>query len=291
MIKGSIVAIVTPMLENGSIDTAAFTSLIEKHITDGTSAIVVGGTTGESATLTNSEFTDLLKLSLKVANNRIPIIAGTGTNSTQATIEKTKLAAELGVNSVLVVAPYYNKPTQEGLYLHFAEISKSVDIPVILYNVPSRTSSDILPETVVKLSKIKNIIGIKEATGDLERLKFLKQNCAEDFIFYSGDDETSLDFMLLGGDGVISVTSNVAPKLMSEMCTKAFSNDIDKAKTIDSVLQGLHKNLMIESNPIPVKWALQHLGQIKSGIRLPLTTLTTESQQKLQIVLDKIDLG
>lgn len=289
MLKGSIVAIVTPMTETGEVDKKAFANLLEMHMSNNTDGIVVNGTTGESATLSNDESIDLIKFSLDVVNKKIPIIAGTGTNSTHTTIEKTKLIQDLGVTAALVVAPYYNRPTQEGLYLHYKKLSESVTVPIILYNVPTRTASDILPETVVKLAEISNIIGIKEATGSLERLKYLKNSCPEDFLLYSGDDATCMEFMLQGGDGVISVTANVMPKLMKEMCDFAIgAENISMAREINAKLADLHSALMMEPNPIPVKWVLSNMGLINSGIRLPLTTLTKNSQNKLREILSLV---
>lgn len=274
MFKGSCVALVTPMHEDGRIDFTALEALINWHIQEGTTAIVACGTTGESVTLSHEEQQKIIQKTLEVVKGRIPVIAGTGTNATQKVIELCREAKVLGVSACLVVTPYYNKPTQEGLYRHYAAIAEAVDIPIILYNVPGRTAVDLLPDTVVKLSKIKNIIGIKEATGDIGRLKELKERCRKDFLFYSGDDATSMEFMLGGGHGVISVTSNVVPGIMQKMCEAAIAGQAVKAKSINETLALVHKRLMIESNPIPVKWALNAMGRIAKGIRLPLTPLS-----------------
>jgi 4-hydroxy-tetrahydrodipicolinate synthase len=274
MFKGSCVALVTPMQEDGSIDFVALEALVEWHIQEGTAAIVACGTTGESVTLTQDEQQKIIQKTLEIAKGRIPIIAGTGSNSTQKVIELCEEARQLGVAACLVVTPYYNKPTQEGLYRHYAAVAEAVDIPIILYNVPGRTAVDLLPETVVRLSKINTIIGIKEATGDLGRLNELKGRCRKDFLFYSGDDATALEFMLQGGHGVISVTANIVPGMMQKMCDAALIGQVAKAKSLNAVLALVHKRLMIESNPIPVKWALNAMGRIAQGIRLPLTPLS-----------------
>lgn len=274
MFKGSCVALVTPMHEDGRIDFTALEALINWHIQEGTAAIVACGTTGESVTLSHEEQQKVIQKTLEVVKGRIPVIAGTGTNATQKVIELCREAKGLGVSGCLVVTPYYNKPTQEGLYRHYAAIAEAVDIPILLYNVPGRTAVDLLPDTVVKLSKIKNIVGIKEATGDIGRLKELRERCRKDFLFYSGDDATAMEFMLEGGDGVISVTSNVVPGIMQKMCEAAIAKQAAKAKGINEALALVHKRLMIESNPIPVKWALNAMGRIAKGIRLPLTPLS-----------------
>ncbi|CCE23462.1 4-hydroxy-tetrahydrodipicolinate synthase [Methylotuvimicrobium alcaliphilum] len=276
MIQGSIVALVTPMMENGSIDKDSLKKLIEFHIDQGTDSIVAVGTTGESATLDEDEHCDFIKSVVDYAGGRIPIIAGTGANSTTEAIELTKRAKEVGADACLLVTPYYNKPTQEGLYLHFKVVAEAVDIPQILYNVPGRTACDMLPETVARLSVIDNIVGIKEASGKLERVKRLRDLCGEKFALYTGDDATSCEFCLLGGNGTITVTGNVAPRLVHEMITAAIDGDRETALAIDAKLTGLHKQLFIQSNPIPVKWALKEMGLIRKGIRLPLTWLTED---------------
>lgn len=285
MFKDSIVAIVTPMLKTGEIDKKAFGNLIEMHIANGTNAIVVNGTTGESATLTFDEAFDLIKYAIDVSNKRIPIIAGTGCNSTALTIENTKKVYSLGVDACLVVAPYYNRPTQEGMYLHYESLANSVNIPIILYNVPTRTSCDLLPQTVARLSKIKNIYGIKDATGEIERVEYFKNNCNKDFKFFSGDDASCLEFIEKGGHGVISVSANIFPKLMSQMCEFIAKKDLRHAHELNNKLKILHAATMVEANPIPVKWALNYLGYIESGIRLPLTELTLPNQKVMKEAL------
>ncbi len=284
MFKGSCVALITPMTPTGEIDENALNSLVEWHIQEGTDAIVACGTTGESATLSPTEHHQVIKSVLKVAKNRLPVIAGTGTNATASTIELTKKAKELGADACLVVTPYYNRPTQEGLIAHYKAVAK-VNIPIILYNVPTRTACDMQPATVGELSKVQNIIGIKEATGNLERLKELQQLCRADFKFYSGDDPTCLAFILQGGHGVISITSNAAPKAMHEMCSLALRGDKEKATELDKRLQPLHHMMIAQPNPIPVKWAMHQLGKSQEGIRLPLTALSLEHHDKMMQAL------
>ncbi|MDB9751421.1 4-hydroxy-tetrahydrodipicolinate synthase [Gammaproteobacteria bacterium] len=285
MFTGSMVAIVTPMLTgvgaDTKIDSQALENLLEFHIEQGTDAIVAVGTTGESATLTEEEHCIVIKQMVDIVNGRIPVIAGTGANSTIEAISLTKCAKKVGADACLLVTPYYNKPTQEGLYLHYRAVAESVDIPQILYNVPSRTACDMLPDTIIRLAAIKNIIGVKEATADLARVKQIRDGAGADFLLLTGDDETTKDFILKGGDGVISVTANVAPKAMHEMCMLALSGDIDGATNIDNMLRGLHKELFVESNPIPVKWVLHKLGFIQAGIRLPMTWMTESAELKL----------
>ncbi|MBK69429.1 MAG: 4-hydroxy-tetrahydrodipicolinate synthase [Legionellales bacterium] len=285
MFTGSIVAIVTPMQAGVAPDTEldfkSLERLIEFHIENGTKGIVAVGTTGESATLTEQEHCDVIEAVVKITKNRVPVIAGTGANSTIEAISLTKCAKKVGADACLLVTPYYNKPTQQGLYEHYKIIAESVDIPQILYNVPGRTACDMLPETVIELSAISNIIGVKEATADLKRVKQIREGATKGFLLLSGDDETTKDFILSGGDGVISVTANVAPKKMSEMCAFASQGKIDEANDIDESIAGLHKELFVESNPIPVKWVLHKMGLIQSGIRLPMTWLAKESESKL----------
>ncbi|MDP2284524.1 MAG: 4-hydroxy-tetrahydrodipicolinate synthase [Pseudohongiella sp.] len=273
MIEGSIVAIVTPMLPNGDIDYPAFDRLLEWHVKSGTDAIVVVGTTGESPTLTMEEHCAVIERCIKVINGRIPVIAGTGSNSTAEAIYYTNAARDLGADACLLVTPYYNKPSQEGLYQHFKKIAEEVDIPQILYNVPGRTGVDLLPETVSRLANIKNIVGIKEATGDLDRGQHVINLCGDRIAVYSGDDATALDLILAGAKGNISVTANVAPAQMHEVCRLALSGEKEKASLLNARLAGLHHALFLESNPVPVKWALNELGFIESGIRLPLVPL------------------
>jgi len=273
MIQGSIVAIVTPMLPNGDIDYPAFDRLLAWHVKNGTDAVVVVGTTGESPTLTLEEHCAVIERCVKVINGRIPVIAGTGSNSTAEAIFYTKAALDSGADACLLVTPYYNKPSQEGLYQHFKKIAEEVDIPQILYNVPGRTGVDLLPETVSRLASIKNIVGIKEATGDLDRGQQVINLCADRIAIYSGDDATALDLILAGAKGNISVTANVAPAQMHEVCHLALSGEKEKASLLNARLAGLHHALFLESNPVPVKWALYELGLIESGIRLPLVPL------------------
>lgn len=282
MITGSIVALVTPMHPNGDIDWASLEILVEWHIHSGTHAIVAMGTTGESATLDISEHLAVLERIIKLVEGRIPVIAGTGANSTREAIELTKSAQNLGADAALVVTPYYNKPTQEGLFLHHQQIAENCSIPQILYNVPGRTACDMQADTVVRLSKINNIIAIKEATGNIERGREIRARCNDDFLLYSGDDETFLDLFSVGAVGNISVTANVAPELMSAICKTALSGDIDQAKQQNEKLSELHKSLFMEANPIPVKWALHLMGKMDIGIRLPLTPLSSGLRAPLE---------
>ena len=276
MIQGSIVALVTPMLDNGDVDKVSLKKLIEFHIEQGTDAIVAMGTTGESATLNEFEHMDVVASIVNDVAGRIPVIAGTGANSTSEAIALTKAAQEVGADACLLVTPYYNKPTQEGLYLHYKAIAEAVNIPQILYNVPSRTACDMLPETIGRLAEITNIVGVKEATGDLTRVPIIRELCGEDFAIYTGDDASSCEFCLLGGNGTITVSGNVAPRLVHEMIAAAINGDRETATSIDANLSGLHTQLFIQSNPIPVKWAVAEMGLMTKGIRLPLTWLTED---------------
>lgn len=285
MFRGSMVALVTPMFADGSVDFDSLSKLIEMHIESGTAAIVSMGTTGESATLDMDEHCEVMRRTVEMAAGRIPVIGGTGSNSTTEAIQLTRCAQQGGVDACLLVAPYYNKPTQQGLYLHHKLIAESVDIPQILYNVPGRTVCDMLPETVSRLAEIPNIVGIKEATGSLERMHEILSCVPDDFDLYSGDDETGVEFMLQGGDGVISVTNNVAPRAMAAMCAAALAGDREKAVELNRPLEGLHKKLFLEANPIPVKWALHEMGLIPEGIRLPLTPLSTQFHEPLRKAL------
>jgi 4-hydroxy-tetrahydrodipicolinate synthase len=285
MITGSIVAIVTPMHEDGSLDWAAFRSLIDFHIEQGTNGIVVVGTTGESPTVDVEEHEQLIQIAVEHAAKRIPIIAGTGANSTKEAIELASFSKNAGAAASLSVVPYYNKPTQEGMYQHFKAIAEAVDMPHILYNVPGRTGADMSNDTALRLAQIKNIVGIKDATGGIERGSDLIQRAAKDFAIYSGDDASTLALMLLGGHGTISVTANVAPKLMSEMCAAALKGDVAKAREINFKLLGLHRHLFVEANPIPVKWAVARMGKMKNTLRLPLTTLTAASQPVVEAAM------
>ncbi|MGD8941426.1 MAG: 4-hydroxy-tetrahydrodipicolinate synthase, partial [Gammaproteobacteria bacterium] len=262
MFHGSMVALVTPMHEDGSLDYEALDRLVEFHIDNETDAIIAVGTTGESATLDEKEHCDTIARIVKKAAKRIPVIAGTGSNSTAEAISLTRCAMEAGADACLLVTPYYNKPTQEGLYLHYKAVAEAVPIPQILYNVPGRTVCDLLPETVVRLADIPNIVGIKEATGNLQRAKEILDCCGTKLDVYSGDDATALELMLIGGKGDISVTANVAPKAMHDMCAAALRGDRAEAEKINQPLLALHKDLFLEANPIPVKWALQEMGLI-----------------------------
>ena len=284
-IQGSIVAIVTPMLKDGGVDWKGLEKLVEWHIEQGTNSIVAVGTTGEASTLSMEEHTQVIKEIIRVANKRIPIIAGTGANSTREAIELTKAAKDLGADAALLVTPYYNKPTQEGLFQHYKAIAEAVELPLILYNVPGRTGVDLANDTAVRLAEIPNIVGIKDATGDVPRGKALIEALNGKMAVYSGDDETAWELMLLGADGNISVTANVAPKAMSEVCAVAIAKDEQQAKTINNKIANLHNILFCESNPIPVKWALHEMGLIDIGIRLPLTPLAEQYREPLRNAL------
>lgn len=273
MFHGSMVALVTPMHEDGSLDLAALRRLIDFHIENGTAAIVAVGTTGESATLDMEEHCEVIRVTVEHVRGRVPVIAGTGANSTPEAIELTQCAQRAGVQACLLVTPYYNKPTQEGLYRHHKAVAEAVAIPQILYNVPGRTGCDMQAATTARLSHVSNIIGIKDATGNLDRGAEILKTSRPGFEVYSGDDATALDLMLLGAQGVISVTANVAPRAMEDMCEAALRGDAKAARAINERLMGLHKDLFVESNPIPVKWALAQMGRIEPGIRLPLTWL------------------
>ena len=287
MIQGSIAALVTPMHLDGSLDQASLDRLIEYHIEQGTDALVAVGTTGESATLNEDEHCAVIRQVVSAARARVPVIAGTGANSTAEAISLTRRARECGADACLLVTPYYNKPTQEGLYLHYKAVAEAVDIPQILYNVPGRTACDMLPETVARLAPVENIAGIKEATGDLGRAHQIRELCGEGFPMYSGDDETACEFCLQGGVGVISVTANVAPALMHKMCKAAIAGDRQVAEQYDSCIAGLHKQLFVESNPIPAKWAVHEMGLIDCGIRLPLTWLQDDFRQLVRDAMDQ----
>ncbi len=285
MFRGSMVALVTPMHADGSVDFEGLARLVEFHVQNGTSAIISMGTTGESATLDEKEHCEVIRRTVEMVDNRIPVIAGTGANSTTEAITLTRCAMQAGADACLLVTPYYNKPTQEGLYLHYKAIADAVPVPQILYNVPGRTACDMLPETVGRLSKISNIIGIKEATGDLQRLHQIRELCGDNFDLYSGDDATGTEFMLQGGQGVISVTNNVAPKAMADMCEAALAGDRERALELNAPLLMLHEKLFVEANPIPVKWALYEMGLIEAGIRLPLTVLSEQYHEEVRAAL------
>jgi 4-hydroxy-tetrahydrodipicolinate synthase len=286
MITGSIVALVTPM-QSGSmtVDWAALEVLIEWHVEQGTDAIVAVGTTGESATLNVSEHGKVIEFVVDKVCGRIPVIAGTGANSTSEAIELTQTAKKVGADACLLVTPYYNKPTQQGLFEHYKAIATAVDIDQVLYNVPGRTACDMVPDTVARLSRFSNIVGIKEATGDVSRLDELKASCVPGFAFYSGDDATARQFMVKGGHGNISVTANVAPKLMSEMCAAALRGDSNRAEEIDLNLNLLHSALFVEANPIPVKWAVSQMGMMENVLRLPMTALSEEHKKVVEVAL------
>jgi 4-hydroxy-tetrahydrodipicolinate synthase len=277
-----MVALVTPMKDDGALDWAALRRLVDFHIDNGTDAIIAVGTTGESPTLDMDEHGEVISKTVEYAKRRVPVIAGTGANSTTEAIELTRRAEKAGADACLLVTPYYNKPTQEGMYHHFKAIAEAVPVPQILYNVPGRTACDLLPETVERLAAIPNIVGIKEATGNMDRAREILQRCGEKIDLYSGDDATALECILLGGKGDISVTANVAPKLMHEMCKLGLDRKENEARAINERLLGLHKYLFIEANPIPVKWALNEMGLIKGGIRLPLTPLSAPHHETVR---------
>jgi 4-hydroxy-tetrahydrodipicolinate synthase len=285
MITGSLVAIVTPMHEDGSVDLDSLAGLIEHHIEAGTDGVISVGTTGESATLSHDEHQVVIEKTIQSVNGRIPVIAGTGSNSTAEALELTKAAHELGADACLLVVPYYNKPTQEGLYQHFKLIADSVPIPQILYNVPGRTSVDLHNSTAIRLSYVDNIIGIKDATADIERGRKLMEQSADDFVSYSGQDTAAMDLMLAGAKGTISVTANVAPKLMHEMCTAAVAGNTDLAVELNNKLMPLHEAMFIESNPIPAKWGVSQQGFIQNSLRLPLVPLSDEAQDHVRAAM------
>jgi len=285
MLQGSLVAVATPMLPDGGLDLVRLRSLIDWHIAEGTAGIVVVGTTGESPTVDVPEHQTLIAEAVRHANGRIHVMAGTGANSTAEAVAMARHARSVGANSHLSVVPYYNKPTQEGLYRHFSTIAESVDLPLVLYNVPGRTVADMHNDTIVRLSTVANIVGVKEASGDLARAQDLFARVRPDFACYSGDDATGMAFTLLGGAGVISVTANVAPGPMARMIAAARAGDIKTARKINETLIALHRDLFVEANPIPVKWALAEMGRIGSGIRLPLTPLSTQHHDTVRTAL------
>ncbi len=291
MIQGSIVALVTPMDNLGKVDKQSLKKLVEFHIEQGTDSIVAMGTTGESATLDEAEHCDVVKCVVEYVAGRIPVIAGTGANSTTEAISLTQAAKDAGADACLLVTPYYNKPTQEGLYLHYKAIAEAVDIPQILYNVPGRTACDMLPETIGRLSAIENIVGVKEATGELDRVKTIRDLCGDDFAIYTGDDASSCEFCSLGGNGSITVSGNVAPKLVHEMISAAMQGNKELAESIDKKLTGLHQHLFIQSNPIPVKWAVAEMGLMGKGIRLPLTWLTEDCYDTVRKAMSQAEIS
>jgi 4-hydroxy-tetrahydrodipicolinate synthase len=291
MLQGSMVAIVTPMFDDGALDLESLRALIDWHAASGTDGIVIVGTTGESPTVNVDEHCLLIKTAIEHTAGRMAVVAGTGANSTSEAIELTAKAKKLGADACLLVAPYYNKPTQEGLYQHFATIAKAVDIPQILYNVPGRTGCDISNDTVLSLAEIKNIVGIKDATGGIERGTDLLLRAPKDFLVYSGDDATGMALMLLGGHGVISVTANVAPALMHDMCMAAMAGDVKTACAINAKLFALHQKLFVEANPIPVKWVLQQMGKIQTGIRLPMVNLSAQYHDVLRAAMRAAEIN
>jgi 4-hydroxy-tetrahydrodipicolinate synthase len=291
MITGSLVAIVTPMHEDGSLDLARFRQLIDWHVAEGTDGIVVVGTTGESPTVNFDEHKELIRIAVQHSHGRIPIIAGTGGNSTVEAIELTASAKQNGATACLSVVPYYNKPTQEGMYLHFRKIAESVDLPMILYNVPGRTVADLQTDTVLRLAQVPGIIGIKEATANIERNSDLIRRAPRNFAIYSGDDATCLALILLGGHGVISVTANAAPKLMHQMCAAALVGDVKKARELNFKLFPLHQKLFVEANPIPVKWAMGEMGLIEGGMRLPLSPLAERFHETVREALHEAGIA
>jgi len=295
MITGSLVAIVTPMKsggeQDGALDLARFKQLIDWHVAEGTDGIVVVGTTGESPTVNFDEHKELIRIAVQHSHGRIPIIAGTGGNSTVEAIELTASAKQNGATACLSVVPYYNKPTQEGLYRHFRKIAESVDLPMIVYNVPGRTVADMQNDTVLRLAQVPGIIGIKEASANIERDTDLLRRAPRNFAIYSGDDATCLALILLGGHGVISVTANVAPKLMHQMCAAALVGDVKKARELNLRLFPLHQNLFVEANPIPVKWAMAEMGLIEHGLRLPLSPLSDKLHQTVREALHEAGIA
>ena len=291
MITGSLVAIVTPMHEDGRLDLARFKQLIDWHVGEGTDGIVVVGTTGESPTVNVDEHKELIRVAVQHSRGRIPIVAGTGGNSTAEAIELTESAKKAGATACLSVVPYYNKPTQEGLYRHFRKIAETFELPMIVYNVPGRTVADLANDTMLRLTEVPGIIGIKDATANIERGTDLIRRAPRNFAIYSGDDATALALILLGGHGVISVTANVAPKLMHQMCAAALVGDVKKARELNLRLFALHQRLFVEANPIPVKWALAEMGMIEYGLRLPMSPLSEKFHQSVREALHEAGIA
>ncbi|CAG0941980.1 4-hydroxy-tetrahydrodipicolinate synthase [Gammaproteobacteria bacterium] len=290
MFRGSLVALVTPMNSDGAVDYACLERLVDWHIEAGTDGLVIAGTTGESATLTKAEHVEVIRVAAARAAGRVPVIAGTGSNSTAQTIDLSQTVGMLPIDAYLIVVPYYNKPTQEGMYRHFCAVADAVDKPVMLYNVPGRTVADLLPATVGRLARHRRIFGIKEATGDLSRVAEIRAAAGKSFALYSGDDATAREFMALGGQGVVSVTANVAPAAIANMCRAALAGRAESAAELDGPLSRLHRDLFIESNPIPVKWVLERMGKLPAGIRLPLTPLSAGSQPVLEAAMRQAGL-
>ena len=291
MFKGSLVALVTPFDDNNRVDYASLKRLIDFHVAQGTDGLVIAGTTGESATLSRSEHIELVGRAIEIARGRVPVIAGTGSNSTAQTIDLSLAVSDPGIAAYLVVVPYYNKPTQEGLFQHFTAVANAVDRPVMMYNVPGRTVADMLPETVARLSRHGNIFGIKEATGDIGRLKEIQALVDDDFMLYSGDDFTVLPFIEQGGHGVVTVSGNVAPEQVSRLCKLAQAGKHSDAATLDESLQPLNKMLFIESNPIPVKWAVSEMGLMAPHIRLPLTPFSEQYHEAMRSAMHNAGVG
>lgn len=291
MITGSIVAIVTPMHEDGSLDLPSLRRLIDFHIAEGTDGIVIVGTTGESPTVNMEEHCELIRATVEHAAGRIPVIAGTGANSTREAVDLTRFAKEAGATAALSVVPYYNKPSQEGLYRHYRQIAEAEDLPLILYNVPGRTVADLANDTVLRLAEVPGIVGLKDATGSIDRACDLIARVPEGFALYSGDDMTAMAFILLGGHGTISVTANVVPRAMHEMCVAALKGDAETARTINARLVGLHRDLFCEANPIPVKWAVARMGLMPEGIRLPLTPLAPAGQARVMAAMQQAGIN
>ena len=287
MITGSLVAIVTPMHDDGSLDYPRLRSLIDWHIAEGTDGIVIVGTTGESPTVSVDEHCELIRVAVEHCAGRVPVIAGTGANSTAEAVELARFAAQAGANAHLSVVPYYNKPTQEGLYRHFRTIAEAVELPLILYNVPGRTVADLANDTVLRLTEVPNIVGLKDATGNLDRACDLIERVPAEFALYSGDDMTSAAFLMLGGHGVISVTANVAPRAMHALCAAAAAGDMRTLRETNAALTGLHRDLFCEANPIPVKWAVARMGLIGDGLRLPLTPLSAAHHERVRAAMRK----
>ena len=285
--QGSIVALVTPMCAEGSIDWEAHERLVQWHVESGTAGVVPMGTTGESATLNTKEHLEVISRTIELADGRISVVAGTGSNSTEETLHQTKAAESLGADACLLVTPYYNRPTQEGLYAHFKTVAETTSVPLILYNVPGRTGCDLLPETIGRLSSIEGIVGIKEASGKIERVSEIRSVSASDFFILSGEDALTLEMMNNGAVGTISVTANVLPKAMAEFCHSFLSGNIERATEIDEVLQSVHEILFIESNPTPAKWALHQMGIIQEGIRMPLLPLSSRYRSELKKRIDE----
>jgi len=287
MFGGSMVAVVTPMSVAGDIDWSAWERLVEFHATEGTDALVVAGTTGESATLDDTEVERLVATAIRVLRGRMPVIVGAASNSTALTVERAQRLSNSGADALLVVTPYYNKPTQGGLYEHFKAVAAASRVPIILYNVPSRTGVDLQAATVMRLSRIPNVLGVKEATGNIDRGREILAGCAQSFEMYSGDDATGIDLMAVGARGIISVTANVAPQLMHQACAAAAAGDLARARDLDAILRELHQVLFVESNPIPSKWALHQMGLIPAGLRLPLTPLEPGNEAVVHAALKR----